>query len=760
MAATRVLRDEIKMSVTPVVIGKQLVRVSLPFPKYALLEGQTLLVSDGQHEQVAALRQLTCHPVVDGEPKSVRRGIVTFPHTFPNEGAVQFTLQPTQLASESVPSLPVDIKFALKSAQIVDDETVTISYHDGLNLKVRLLAPPRTSSATPQVEVVESNSNFLWQRVHQPDSQWTRIIEVRADVLGGVVVIAHLQRNESGDGHVPDFGWEVSTGSSSTLLRGDGGEGVQSHSFVDGKTCTLFLENGGYRIYHPTAPFKRRGQAEIHEKDDKESTYRYWRCKADEQVPMQQAAWRRAEIVIAPANMATLTASLESPHVTRVDGRLWDELYGTGTPLNLKEFPELDKLLRYHRDAIVCSMAHGDDWGNVTSYSDAKTTGAIYGMNRLNHCPAIFEEGYRSGDRRLLETAVLWCDNFFDQSIWWGEGATGGTRYNNVSASTGIPPDREYMWRSNNSVHFCTKGYDNFFMAYEQTGDQRMLEALRTQMDYAAEHIHSDRGEARNIGDVADFVKLYRFTNEQRYLNEALRLFRELRTKLSEGDLFSQSGRQIVPHPPFINDDKTGYKYPFAKPYIIGYALAGLPELMRYAPQEPKLRDVVQAVADFLVESQDAVGGWRYPHPRSSSVSMSQAMEHARQLVQADKALGAQRTHLDAIERVLRQRVQGWLKTGQIFGGLTGWEIATNRVENQQELYKLYQTPESRDQTRDYTEGQPGFGGSPPEGLVYFPEVLAFYLEHRPASRLLAAPTDDEPLGKVLARVSGKKEDK
>ena len=295
-------------------------------------------------------------------------------------------------------------------------------------------------------------------------------------------------------------------------------------------------------------------------------------------------------------------------------------------------------------------------------------------------------------------------------------------------------------------------------MAYEQTGDPRMMESLKSQVRYAAEHIHSDQGEARNIGDVADFIRLYRFTNEPRYLDEALRLFRELRTKLSAGDLFSQSGRPIVSHPPFIDDDKMGYQYPFAKPYIIGYALSGLPELMRYVPQEAKLRDVVRAVADFLTESQDAIGGWRYPHPRSSSVSMSQAMEHACQLVQADKALGAQEEHLDAIERVLQQRIKGWLKTGQVFSGLTGWEITTNKVKNRQELYNLYQTPMDREPTRDYTEGRPGFGGSPPEGLVYFPEVLAFYLQHRPASRLLAAVGDDEPLGKVLARISGREE--
>ena len=53
---------------------------------------------------------------------------------------------------------------------------------------------------------------------------------------------------------------------------------------------------------------------------------------------------------------------------------------------------------------------------------------------------------------------------------------------------------------------------------------------------------------------------------------------------------------------------------------------------------------------------------------------------------------------------------------------------------------------------RDYREGKPGFGCAPPEGIVYFDEVLGYYLQHRPAARLLAEPKPDEPLGLVLAR--------
>jgi hypothetical protein len=49
----------------------------------------------------------------------------------------------------------------------------------------------------------------------------------------------------------------------------------------------------------------------------------------------------------------------------------------------------------------------GDDWGNITAYEDGRESCSALGMNRLNHCPPIFQEGYRSGDRQLLEEAVL-----------------------------------------------------------------------------------------------------------------------------------------------------------------------------------------------------------------------------------------------------------------------------------------------------------------------------------------------------------------
>ncbi|MHC4474730.1 MAG: PA14 domain-containing protein [Planctomycetota bacterium] len=742
------------MALASAASGRQLVRASLPFPNGLLKEGQTLTVSDGQQEFEAALRPLTWHASSDSSPRFVRRALVTFPYHFPDEELIRFGLRATSATKREPVSLPVEI-------QLVQD-TVIIDYGTGPTLKAHLVAPPRGQAGQAHNETVESNNCFYWQKTRFPDSEWPRVIEVRTDTLGCVVLIAHLQRSLPGNGYAPEFGWRVEVEDSEGHLKlSDQQLPVRQeplvHHFSDGQPCALVFDNGRYQIYHPAAPLKRKGQVAISHQSNNGWVYRYLRSIGTDKVPMQQAAWRRAELVIAPVELAQLTRTLQSPHRVQVNWTLWDDLYSIGPPPDLQDQPELEALVQYHRDAIVRSMAVGDDWGNVTNYSDSSASGGVHGMNRLNHCPAIFFEAIRSNDNRLIETALLWCDNFHDLSIWWGPERTGGTRYNNIVAQGETTPDndRTFMWRSNDAVTFCTKGYDSFFLAYEQTGDPRMLEALEAQIRHAAKYVHTNDGECRNIGDVLDFVRLYRFTGNQQYLKEALRLFRELRTKLSQDNLFSQSGKPIVANPPFMDNDERGYHHPFAKPYIIGYALAGLPELAAHAPAEPKLRGVIQAVADFLAESQDPIGAWRYPHPRSSRALAGQAIEHAWQLVQADRFLGAEQSHLDAVERVLRQRIWGWKKTGRIFSSLNGWEVTRGKVKESAELHELYRYPEDRDYSRDYVDGRPTFGSCSPEGLVYLPDVLAYYLRHRPAARLLRPPPEGKPLHKVLEKDQG-----
>lgn len=742
--------EQVGFTVTPAAPGAQLVRTSLPLPRGLLGSNDAAMVRTGGRKIVpVGLRVLSWHPATNGEPASARRALVTFPHRFAKTDPVRFVLQKAGPRRQPAGELPVRL--------LIEDESFNLSWADGRRAELRFMAPPRTSQVPPRLEVVEDNRFYRWLRVHLPDPAWPRVVEFRFDAAGGVVAVAHIQRVNTNGHFAPDLGWELRTSArrvrlessnQSQTIAGD----ARFHSFTNGLDATTAFDEQ-LAVYHPAAPLKRRGEVEILPAEGSSWTYRYYRCRTTDRVPMQLMALQRVEIVLAPPSLARLTPSLSSPHRVEIGPALWSALYGElgALPSLPAPFPAL---LQYHRDAVVRSAAVGDDFGNVTGFYDNLAHGIGFGMNRLNHGVAIFEDGWRTQDRRLTETALLWCENFHDQTIWWGEPARGGTRYNNIVALKQTPPTPDYMWRSDSAVHFCTKGYDCFWLAWEETGDPRMKEALDAQVAYASEHLHVDRGECRNIGDVRDFLRLYRFTGEPRFRDEALRLFRELRTKLSPDHLFDQGGKPLDPDPPFIDEDQCGLEVGYAKPYIVGYALAGLPELLTYAPDEPDLRKTVRAVADFLAATVDPAGGWRYPHPRSSSVlALSQGLEHAWQLVQAARALGPEPRWLDAMETVLRARILCWQRTGKILSGLEGWEMSTGKIKERQEIYALYQKPADRDCRRDYVEGRTALGSAPPEGLVYFPEVLAYYLQHRPAARLLAAPGADEPLGQLLNRL-------
>lgn len=735
-------------TIHPAAPGEQLVRVSLPLPRGFLETNRALVVAgpDGVFRR-AGLRVLSWYPPTGSEPRTARRALVTFPWDFANLRPVTFTAEAARSLPDKSKPLPVTLH--------VTNGAFELAWRDGRHATLRLLAPAvQQTNAPPRVEIVEENPFYRWLRIHVGDDAWPRVTEFRLDALGSVVAVAHLQRGLTNDLFAPDLGWELESRARGAALQvGDklrlSTREPLRHGFAGGIEASCLLD-GALAVHFPEAASLRRGEIAIAPASRSGWKCRYLRCRADERVPMQWKAWRRAVIVLARPGVAPVTPALVSPHRLEAPGELWAALYGARPPL--RELPPpLEQLVRYHRDAIVRSAAVGDDFGNVTAFSDDSPHGAAFGMNRLNHGAAIFETGWRGGDARLTETALRWCDNFHDLSIWWGEPQRGGTRYNNVAAY-GTAPTREFMWRSNGSVSFCTKGFDCFWLAWEQTGDPRMLEALRAQVDYTRQFVHANQGECRNIGAAQDFVRLYEYTGESVYLAEALRLFRELRTKLSPEHLFDQGGKPLDPDPPYIEEDGRGLQIGFAKPYIIGYALLGLPELLRHAPDEPDLKETVRAVADFLAETVDPAGGWRYPHPRSSKLLISQGIEHAWQLTQAARALGPEPKWLDAIETVLRARIQGWLRTGRILSHLEGWEISTGRVKEPKELYELYRKPADRDPTRDYTEGRVSWGSAPPEGLVYFEDVLAFYLQHRPASRLLAPPRADEPLGQILAR--------
>ncbi len=730
--------------VTPDVSGTLLVRQSIPFRAGALPVGLGIEASWGDQRVSADVRVLTRHP---GTPVSARRALITFPFRFETSLPHQFMLRLVDIAP---PAMPVswteeEDGFTLAASfgtLRLTDETVLWTGAAGPRIEARLIAPPRGNAGPGLLEVVEHGAWYYWVRLLAYDDSWPRIIEARLDATGGIAVWAHVQRLESGNGTAPDLGWEISGASVGDMPR---------HGFEAGVARTVPLNSEPFELRFPRAHLEKRGYVE-----SVEGVVRFRRCIAEEAVAFQESAWRSAAFVLDPADAPTRNALLEYEVDVNVAPEHFDALYDCGLPSDLSLHPLLADLRGYTRRALRRAMARGDDLGNVTAYHRTRRSGAVHGMNRLNHCPPIFFEAWRSGDRELRDTALLWCENMHAVSLWWGDTADfGGTRYNNAVAAgdKSHEDDPHFMWRTNDASHFCTKGFDAFFLAYEETGCPRMLAALDAQVAYGRQHIHTDRGEARNIGDVADFMALYRYTGLPDYHNEALRLFRALRERVGDGYLFSQSGRPIVNDLPFIDNDAAGYAHPFGKPYIMGYALAGLPALLDASPEEAGLAETIRAVAHFQASAQDLVGGWRYPHPRSSSMIIDQGMEHSAQLARAATALSARDDDiaplLTAVERTLRARLSGYLSSGSILSALAGWERSTGALE-ETDIHDLYARPEDRDPSRDYTEGTISAGGACPEGLAHFFETLDFYLAHRPAERLYSV---QEPLTQVIERM-------
>lgn len=730
-------------SVTPPFPGEHLVRVSVPFAPGALPDALQLEAVCRDKRVPAGFRVLTRHP---GRPASVRRGIVTLPFRFESAEPHVFSLELAnsaaspaafQLESHENAHVFANNNFTLR----LTPERVEWEGPGGEAWQARPVAPP-CPGARSELDVIENGRYYLWARLRVSGPEWPRIIDVQADAFGTVAVRLELMR--TGDAPpedrptAPDIGWRIEGGFPE----------LAKHSFADGEPFPGLPEPAPLSVSLPDAHLLRRGYALA-----EPGQFTYLRCAAGEKVPHQAMAWRHAACVIGPKGTTPRNALLEPDLDIQVAPEHYNSIYESGCEADLALWPRVDDCRRYVRESMLAMQAVGDDYGNITSATHGNPHGAVVGMNRLNHAPAMLEEAYRSGGMALRDAAVLWCVNMHDLSLWWGSDSDfGGTRYNNARID-----DPSYMWRRNGASNFCTKGFDTFFYAYEETGDPRMLTALRGQLAYAGEHVHADRGECRNIGAASDFLNLYRFTGMDVYRGEAMRLFHELRTKLSPGGLFSQGGQPIVDDPPFINDDKTGYKHPFAKPYIIGYGLLGLPKLLELEPGEPRLREVVRAVADFLAASQDPVGGWRYPHPRSTSIAFSHSVEVAAQMARAAHVLEKRGDPignlLDAIERALQAQVNSYLTHGTPLTSVGDWERAAGLLEDKT-IYDLYEKPADRDASRDYAEGIISAGYMPPESLVYFTDALRFYLAHRPAERLLDA---NEPLSTVLSRLEDRR---
>jgi dienelactone hydrolase len=734
-----------ELEVEPAATGWQMVRVSLPLLAGSLPEGvglQAIPLSSAVGESLPVdVRIVSWHP---GWPRYARRALISFPWCFSDRSPVRFGLRPAVRAEAELVS-PAE-NFGM---QTLDPEQlwqmgplqvrlglggIELQWKPGQVWRAELLAPEATLDqqhvSTSRLEVIEHSQHHLWLRLLSYDSEWPRIVELRANSLGQIVLIGQLQRNAAGDDYAPQLGWRIWSPQPPSELA--------AYPLSDRREA-LEIAVGDVWARFPRAHWQRTGEVRI----DPQGLL-HWSCRAEDRVPMQSQAWRQVSLVLGPERLPDFNAMHEVDHRYRIEPRFYDSLYGCGLEVDLSAWPQLEQLRKAHRDFVASASARGLDMGNVTA-AQLSGEAAVNGMNRLNHCRPIFDDAYRSGRSELRSTALLWCENTHDLTIWWGEDAfMGGLRYPNAQyAGEADPPeDDRFMWRANSGRHtFCTKGYASFLYAWEETGDPRMATALRHQVAYAQQHVRADGGEARNIGDVDDFVRLYRMTGQPQLLEDAVRLWRQLADRLGPDGLFSQSGDPISGQRPFIDRDQDAGQVPYAKAYILGYALTGCPALLEWLPADEQLLRMLRGVADFMAAAIDPAGGWRYPAPESSQLLLGQAMEHAAQLVCARQALiraGKPADHLlDAIELVLQARLNGWLRSGAVLSGVAGWERSTGLIGAADSLTDRYALPQDRPRDQDYDLGSIGLDAGPPDALVYLPEVLAHYLMHRPAERLL-----------------------
>ena len=234
--------------------------------------------------------------------------------------------------------------------------------------------------------------------------------------------------------------------------------------------------------------------------------------------------------------------------------------------------PVLKRLVEKYVTTIAALPLNGDDWGSLG------------GLERYNHCQYIWEDYFRSGDPRLRRVALDYSENYHNFSVYWGPNQDfyGGGRYP-ADART-QPWPGSFRTRHNDAVTFCTKGYHSFWLAYEETGDPRFRYAAEQQARWSASHVHATVNYMRCIGQVTDFVKLYEYTGDRSYLDQAVRLWTEFQACQNPDLLFNEAGVPSTGNDLYVPDDQFGYKHPYVKSYIIQYATNALPYLLAHRP--------------------------------------------------------------------------------------------------------------------------------------------------------------------------------
>ena len=518
---------------------EEVVRVSLPVPA-GLIRGEApRFVFRGDERIPAQADIVTRHP--DG---SIRRMILSFPVRLGAQSTTQFVCEPGAGTVSTRALAEADPKTANIQTDLFDlhvrDDSLQITGKSGKPLgAIRPFGPAITGARAPTLAVVENGPFFVWLRWRQDGSDYSREVDIEADKSGRVRLVQRILRHLKGNGWTPDFGFELSAAGAVPLrfpaqpvrfLAFPAAQPLGKHAAL---VAALKLADGTpLSMANPLALRQHRGSLDGN-RSGETTTVRFSRiqpvARESNNLLLQEGMWRTLEVLLQPGPPEDLAAAIDTPVAARADWRLFDSVYHTGPPLEVKH-PVLKAMVTSYVTALQGLSLNGDDWGSLG------------GLERYNHCQYLWEDFFRSGDSRLRRIALDYSENYNNISVNWGPNPDfyGGGRY--PADGRTQPWPGSFRTRHNDAVTFCTKGYHGFWLAYEETGDPRFRYAAQQQAKWSAAHVQATVNYTRCIGQVIDFVKLYEYTGDKSYLNQAVRLWSEFQACQNPDLLFNEAG--------------------------------------------------------------------------------------------------------------------------------------------------------------------------------------------------------------------------
>ncbi|MGC9318851.1 MAG: hypothetical protein ACP5KN_12540 [Armatimonadota bacterium] len=747
-------------------------RVSIPVPEGEMGDTPAVVaVMRGDEVLAAQAHVITRHP-----DESVRRMMLSMPISLAAGEEAELVCEPAAPvhAPASMLSGEEPARIATEAFDVVASRGRVQIVGDGGQV-LATLAPfgPVEGEAETSLSVLEAGPHFVWLRYSTAGEEWSREVDVEVDRRGKITLTHRIQAHPAGDHWTPDFGWTMAAPGASGVDLPEGPVYMlgrdPSSRFADGANADLIaqlaLADGTeVSVANPLALRQNRGTWEVAEADGAVRLRSNRNEPVDdietEGLMIQEGAWRFSKVTIAPVQRERLAARLDAPVYGHADWRLYDAVYRTGPPLQV-EHPVLRDAVEKMTFALQDMQMKGDDLGSMPwGWSPQQTTPDYTSSVRLNHSLYVWEDWFRTGDARLYRVVHDWCRNYRDLGMYWGPDPAlyGACRRGNAWRDRPGHGPGTFNPRFATAPIYVHKGWSNFWLMYEETGDPRYRHAAEAAAEWSIANQHAGLGYTRTVGVVADAVKMYEYTGDQKHLDNAVRLWETFQPTQGEDLLFTESGKPAVGNDLYIGEDAFGYRNPFVKPYIVQYATNALPYLLQHTPDDQRLRDTIIALNDWMATHRQPGGGWGYPHYLAAGQSWN--LEYIHGILLAHE-IEPKDIYLDAAADNLRPTIQLCELYGWPASGLNPWEYAAGI--DAQERQERYELATDRPTMPDYEQGQVKFSRSP-DSAAYFQVDLRDYLKHRSEDSLLEStellekirqlPTTLDPNVIVPARVA------